>query len=68
MIHRERERQERRWTREHDVCHVPSDWSLLLAKHVGRLSDTVLEEGGEDAYRDRLTVIAALAVAALEVS
>jgi hypothetical protein len=68
MIHREREHQERRWVPEHDACYTPSDWSLLLAKHIGRLSDTVLEEGGGDAYRRRLAVIGALAVAALEVS
>lgn len=70
MVSDERDRQEQQWGREHDHLHTPEDWALLIAKHVGKLSDEVLEQEKHyqfsDKYLHRLTIIAALCSAAAE--
>jgi hypothetical protein len=70
LVNAERDRQESEWGEEHDREHLPEDWTLLLAKHVGKLADEALE--GErfynhsEKYIHRLTIIAALCSAAAE--
>ena len=60
----ERRRQDSQWGGAgHDDEHGPSDWLGFLKEHRDRAAKTVKDS---DAYRHRLVVIAALAVAAIE--
>jgi hypothetical protein len=70
LVNSERDRQEIEWGGEHDRQHTSEDWTLLLAKHIGKLSDEVLEQERlyhfSDNYIHRLVIIAALCSAAAE--
>lgn len=70
LVNEERDRQVSEWGDEHDSGHGPEDWALLLAKHIGKLSDEILERErfyeSSETYIHRLTIIAALCSAAAE--
>ena len=65
IIH-ERNMQDEKWGgAQHDAAHTPEEWCRLLDRYVTRISRS---ERGSVAYETALIQLAAVAVAALEVS
>lgn len=67
QIAAERKRQDRQWGgASHDDEHEPKDWLKYIDEHRVRAQKVASHLKDSDAYRHRLVVIAALAVAAIE--
>jgi hypothetical protein len=63
----ERDHQIKRWTPEHDRRHTTQDWSTILTSYNGKVASTTsLYLDDKEAFKKRVTQLAAICLAALE--
>ena len=68
----ERVYQKGRWTPEHDKKHSTQDWASIMAVYTGKVAsstypyDYVDSEQGKETFKKRVTQLAAICLAALE--
>lgn len=68
LIRDERLRQEVQWGATHDERHTDLAWSLIIAKHVGRMADYIMDRSTDRRRTPwvQMVKVAAVCVAALE--
>lgn len=62
-IKKEREYQDGRWGKDHDLRHSPNDWAAFTMRY---LAKTTNEHITPSDYRKNMIKVAALAIAAIE--
>lgn len=61
-VSEEREQQDAKWDEQN---HTPEHWMIILGEEFGEACESILEECDE-AYREELIQVAAVAIAAIE--